>query len=186
MPSNPQLDVWDSCCLLGVLNNEQDKVPALLAQMPKFESGSAVLGIPSVVISEVVTLADGSPAEGPIKSFLSNPFVQILAPTVEVHFLSAHLQYRFDSRRLPELKEKAIAAGCSPDQATRLRSKDAEILATALHYKADRLTSYDPFLRFLGEEYITKESGLVIGIPGTSFLPFDFGENDEPAKSQKP
>jgi predicted nucleic acid-binding protein len=185
MPSKPELDVWDSCCLLGVLNNEQDKVPALLAQMPKFESGSAVLGIPSAVISEVVTLADGSAADGPVRAFLSNPYVQILAPTVEVSFLSAQLQYRFDSRRLLELKEMAVAAGCSPEQATRLRSKDADILATALHYKADRLTTYDPFLRFLGEQYITKEKGLVIGIPDTSFLPFDFGR-DDPDKARKP
>jgi predicted nucleic acid-binding protein len=75
---------------------------------------------------------------------------------------------------MPELKRRAIAAGCPKDQAKRLRSKDADILATALHYKAARLTTYDPFLRFLGQEYITKETGLVIDIPKTSFLPLDF------------
>ena len=32
MLSKIDLDVWDSCCIIGVLNNEQDKVPALLAQ----------------------------------------------------------------------------------------------------------------------------------------------------------
>lgn len=84
------------------------------------------------------------------------------------------MQYRFDSKRMPELKRRAIAAGCPKDQAKRLRSKDADILATALHYKAARLTTYDPFLRFLGQEYITKETGLVIDIPKTSFLPLDF------------
>jgi hypothetical protein len=75
---------------------------------------------------------------------------------------------------MPDLKERAIAAGCSKDQALRLRSRDAEILATALHYKAARLTTYDPFLRFLGQEYITKETGLVIDIPHSSFLPLEF------------
>jgi hypothetical protein len=75
---------------------------------------------------------------------------------------------------MPDLRVKAIAAGCSKNQALRLRSKDADILATALHYKAARLTTYDPFLRFLGQEYITKETGLVIDIPPTSFLPLDF------------
>ena len=75
---------------------------------------------------------------------------------------------------MPDLKVKAIAAGCSKNQAIRLRSKDADILATALHYKATRLTTYDPFLRFLGQEYITKETGLVIDIPQTSYLPLDF------------
>jgi hypothetical protein len=43
-----------------------------------------------------------------------------------------------------------------------------------LHYKVARLTTYDPFLQFLGQEYITKETGLVIDIPQTSFLPMDF------------
>ena len=170
MPSKPELDVWDSCCLIGVLNDERDKVPALLAQMPKFESGESVLGIPQVVISEVVTLADGSPAELPLKKFLANTYVEILTPTVEVGILSGRLQYRFDSRRMPELKNKAVAAGCPANQTIRLRTKD--VFATALHYKANRLTTYDPFLRFLGQEYIAAEMGLIIDVPRTSFLPF--------------
>jgi hypothetical protein len=174
MPNKPELDVWDSCCLIGVLNGEQDKVPALLAQMPRYESGESVLGVPNGVISEVVTLADGSSASEPLKRFLANPYIQTLTPTVEVSILSGQLQHRFDSRRVPGLKEKAMAAGCSNDQAIRLRTKDADILATALHYKAARLTTYDPFLRFLGQEYLTKETGLVIDIPQTSFLPLDF------------
>jgi predicted nucleic acid-binding protein len=174
MPTKPELDVWDSCCLIGVLNGEKDKVPALLAQMPRFESGDAVLGVPNGVISEVVTLADGSSAAEPLKRFLANAYVQTLTPTVEVSIRSGELQHRFNSQRMPDLKERAIAAGCSKDQALRLRSRDAEILATALHYKAARLTTYDPFLRFLGQEYITKETGLVIDIPHSSFLPLEF------------
>jgi predicted nucleic acid-binding protein len=174
MPTKPELDVWDSCCLIGVLNNEVDKVPALLAQITRFESGEAILGVPNGVISEVVTLADGSSAEEPLKRFLANPFIQTLTPTVEVSILSGQLQYRFDSRRMPDLRNKAIAAGCSSHQSVRLRSKDAEVLATALHYKARRLTTYDPFLRFLGQEYVTKEKGLIIDAPETSFLPLDF------------
>jgi predicted nucleic acid-binding protein len=176
MPSKPELDVWDSCCLIAVLNNEQDKVPALLAQMQKYESGEAVLGVPNGVISEIVRLADGSSASDPLRHFLANPYIQVLTPTVEVGLLSGQLQYRFDSRKIPEMKGKAIAAGCSNDQALRLRSRDAEILATALHYKANRLTTYDPFLRFLGQEYITKERGLVVDVPQTSFLPLDFSK----------
>jgi hypothetical protein len=142
--------------------------------MPRYESGEAVLGVPNGVISEVVALADGSSAAEPLKRFLANPYIQTLTPTVEVSILSGQLQHRFDSRRMPDLKGKAIAAGCPKNQAIRLRSKDADILATALHYKAARLTTYDPFLRFLGQEYITKETGLVIDIPQTSFLPLDF------------
>lgn len=185
MPNKPELDVWDSCCLIGTLNNEQDKVPALLAQIPRYEAGEAVLGVPNGVISEVVTLADGSPAAEPVKRFLANPYIEILTPTVEVSILSSQLQYRFDSRRMPELKDKAIAAGCSPEQALRLRSKDAEILATALHYKATRLTTYDPFLRFLGQEYLTKETGLVIDVPQTSFLPLEFPKSNGQASVPK-
>jgi hypothetical protein len=41
MPSKPELDVWDSCCLIAVLNNEQDKVPALLAAWRSTPSISA-------------------------------------------------------------------------------------------------------------------------------------------------
>jgi hypothetical protein len=58
-------------------------------------------------------------------------------------------------------------------EANRLKSRDSEILATALVYKAQRLTTYDPFLCFLGKEYITPETGLVIGPPDSSLLPFD-------------
>ncbi len=186
MPTKPELDVWDSSCLLGVLHNEQDKIPALLAQMPRYESGEAVLGVPNGVISEVVTLADGSSAAEPLKRFLANSYIQTLTPTVEVSLLSGQLQHRFDSRRMLDLKEKAVAAGCSNEQALRLRSKDADILATALHYKAARLTTYDPFLRFLGQEYITKETGMVIDLPQTSFLPLEFpmqNESDTTASS---
>lgn len=174
MPNRPDLDVWDTCCLIGVLNAEQDKVPALLAQIPRYESGDAILGIPNGVISEVVTLADGSSAAEPLKQFIANPYIETLTATVEVSILSGQLQHRFNSQRMPELKTKAIAAGCSKEQAIRLRAKDAEILATALHYKAARLTTYDPFLRFLGREYITPETGLVIDPPQTSFLPLEF------------
>ncbi|MGA2890779.1 MAG: type II toxin-antitoxin system VapC family toxin [Terracidiphilus sp.] len=174
MPNNPSLDVWDSCCIIGVLNGEKDKVPALLAQMSKYESGYAVLGVPNGVISEVVALADGSSAAEPLKQFLANSYIQTLTPTVEVSILSGQLQHRFDSKRMPDLREKAIAAGCPKDQAIRLRSKDADILATALHYKAARLITYDPFLRFLGQQFIATETGLVIDIPQSSFLPLDF------------
>lgn len=44
--SRPTLDVWDSCCLIGILNGEKDKLPALLAQTRFFETGAAVLGLP--------------------------------------------------------------------------------------------------------------------------------------------
>src|ERR1039458_1783646 len=119
MPNKPELDVWDSCCLIAVLNSEQDKVPALLAQIQRYESGEAVLGVPNADISEVVRLADGSPASDPLRRFLANPYIELLTPTVEVGLLSGQLQYRFDSRNSSELKEKAVAAGCSNDQADR-------------------------------------------------------------------
>lgn len=45
--------------------------------------------------------------------------------------------------------------------------------ATAIVHKAKRLTTYDPFLCFLGKEYIEPETGLVISPPDSSFLPFD-------------
>jgi hypothetical protein len=172
-PAKPDLDVWDSCCLIGVLNKEQDKLPALLAQTQYFETGKAVLGIPTTAITEVVTLSDGTPAEPKLKEFLDNHYIELLQPTLEVSLMSGKLQYRFDSKRMPELRTKAIAAGVPNNQAQRLKTKDSEILATALIYKAQRLTTYDPFLIFLGKEYVTLETGLVIGPPDSSWLNFD-------------
>lgn len=172
-PAKPDLDVWDSCCLIGVLNKEQDKLPALLSQTQYFETGKAILGLPSAAVSEIVTLSDGSPAGPKVKEFLDNSYVELLQPTLDVSVKSSNLQYRFDSKRMPELKTKAIAAGVPNNQANRLGSRDSEILATALVYKAQRLTTYDPFLIFLGKEYITPETGLVIGPPDSSWLNFD-------------
>jgi hypothetical protein len=172
-PAKPELDVWDSCCLIGVLNKEQDKLPALLAQAQYFETGKAILGLPSAVVTEVVTLADGSAAGPKVREFLDNSYVELLQSTIEVSMKSSELQHRFDSRRMQELKAKAIAAGVPPDQANRLKSRDSEILATAIVHKAKRLTTYDPFLTFLGREYITPETGLVISPPDSSFLPFE-------------
>jgi hypothetical protein len=58
------------------------------------------------------------------------------------------------------------------DNAKKLGGKDSEILASAIIYKADRLTTYDPFLIFLGREYLEKETGLVIDRPTSPYLPF--------------
>jgi hypothetical protein len=172
MPTKPDLEVWDSCCLTGILNNEKDKVPALLSRTRSFEQGEAILGIPIVVIGEVVALSDGTPAKDKVERFLQNPYVETLESTREVGILCGELQYRFDSRRLPELKAEAIKAGVPNNQVIRLRHADSEVLATALHYKAKKLTTYDPFLIFIGAKYITGETGLVIGPPDTEFLPF--------------
>ena len=73
---------------------------------------------------------------------------------------------------MPDLKEKAIAAGVPKDRAQRLTPKDSEILAAALEYKAARLTTYDPFMLFIGKEYIRPETGLIIDLPDSSWLPF--------------
>lgn len=78
MPTKPDLEVWDSCCLTGILNNEKDKVPALLSRTHSFEQGEAILGIPIVVIGEVVALSDGTPAKDKVERFLQNPYVETL------------------------------------------------------------------------------------------------------------
>ena len=170
--SKPTLDVWDSCCLIGILNGEKEKLPALLAQTRFFETGAAMMGLPIAVLDEVVTLADGTSAEEKVRAFLMNPYVLPLHPNLEVSFKSKSLRMRFDGKNTPELYDKALAAGVPKDQARKLGVKDSEILSTALFYQADRLTTYDPFLLFLGREYIEKESGLVIDLPTSPFLPF--------------
>jgi hypothetical protein len=155
------------------LNGEKDKLPALLSQTQKFEDGIAVLGIPSVVVSEIVTLSDGTSAEEKMRKFLDNPYVVPLQTTQEVATLSSRLQYRFDTKRLSGLRAKAIEAGVPKDNANKLKRADADVLATALVYNAERLTTYDPFLLFIGREYITPETSLVIDLPDTSLLPFE-------------
>jgi hypothetical protein len=165
LTGKPALDVWDSCCIIGILNAEKDKLPALLSQTRLFEGGQALLGIPIGAVPEVVTLSDGTPAEQKIRTFMDNAYVVPLLPNLDVSFKSTSLRYRFDSKRMPELKTKAIAAGVPPDRANKLGVKDSEILATALVCKADRLTTYDPFLIFIGKEYIAPETGLIIGPP---------------------
>jgi hypothetical protein len=180
MPSSgkPELDVWDSCCLIGLLNNELDKVPALLAQTPLFETGKAKLGLPIAVLDEVVTLADGSSAETKLRQFLDNPYVLRLQSNEEVSFLAKNLRMRFDGNRDPKVTAKALLAGVPKDQTKKLGMKDSEILATAIFYKANRLTTYDPFLIFLGECYIQKEEGMIIAKPLSPFL--DFPPDAEP------
>jgi hypothetical protein len=103
---------------------------------------------------------------------MDNSYVVPLLPTLDVSFKSTSLRYRFDGKRMTDLKAKAIAAGVPPDKANKLGVKDSEILATALVYKADRLTTYDPFLIFIAKEYITPETGLIVGPPDSPFLPF--------------
>jgi hypothetical protein len=170
--SKPTLDVWDSVCVIGILNDEKDKLPALLAQTRLFETGAAVLGLPIAALDEIVTLSDGTSAEEKVRAFLLNPYVLPLHSNLEVSFKSKNLRMRFDSKRMPELYDKAIAAGVPKDQAKKLRMKDSEILASALFYQANRLTTYDPLLLFLGSEYIQKETGLIIDRPSSPFLPF--------------
>jgi hypothetical protein len=170
--SKPLLDVWDSCCLIGILNAEQDKLPALLAQTRLFETGAALLGLPIAVLDEVVTLSDGTSAEQKVRAFLSNPYVLPLHSNVEVSFKSKSLRMRFDGKVIPDLYDRAVAAGVPKDQAKKLGVKDSEILGSALFYQADRLTTYDPFLLFIGHEFVEKETGLVIERPRSPFLPF--------------
>jgi len=107
-----------------------------------------------------VTLSDGTSAEEKMSKFLDNPYVVPLQATQEVAMTSSRLQFRFDSKRMPELRDKAIAAGVPKDNASKLRRADADVLATALVYKAARLTTYDPLLLFIGKTYITPETGL--------------------------
>lgn len=170
--SKPAIDVWDSCCLIGVLNGEADKLPALLAQTRLFESGASMLGLPMAALDEVVMLSDGTPADEKVKQFLLNPYVLTLQPNLDTSFKSKNLRMRFDTKNMPELSAKAIAFGVPKDQSKKLGVKDSEIVATALVYKAARLTTYDPFLIFLGREFLEKETGLVIDKPAPLYLPF--------------
>ncbi len=170
--SKPTLDVWDSCCLIGILNGEKDKLAALLAQTRFFETGAAMLGLPIAALDEVIILSDGTSAEEKVRAFLLNPYVLPLHPNLEISFKSKNLRIRFDVKNLPELHDKAVAAGVPKDQAKKLRVKDSEILATALFYEATRLTTFDPFLLFLAHEYIEKETGLIVDRPASPFLPF--------------
>lgn len=165
----PILIAWDSCCILGLFNKESDKLSQLTYELRECEEGRAVLGIAFATLSEITKLADGSPALQTLELFLQLPFVQLLNGNKEVGLLANRLVDRFDLRGQPDLLEKSREFGCPPDQ-KRLRSKDADILATAIVYKAVRLTTYDPLLRFLGTEFIRSEYGMIVDKPLSSLL----------------
>ena len=173
MPSRPpSLIAWDSCCIFGLFNKEADKINGLIYELRECDEGRATLGIATASLGEITRLADGSPALETLEQFLELPFVQLLNGNKEVGLLASRLGHRFDLRKKPELLVKALAFGCPKDQ-NRLRAKDAEILATAIVYNADRLTTYDPFLRFLGTEFIRAEYGTTVDTPLSSLLPFE-------------
>jgi hypothetical protein len=165
----PILIAWDSCCILGLFNREQDKLPGLTYELRECEEGRAALGIATASLGEITKLADGSPALLTLEQFLQLSFVQPLNGNKEVGLLASRLGHRFDLRADPELLAKAHEFGCPPDQ-KRLKAKDAEILATAIVYKAARLTTYDPLLRFLGAEFIRAEFGMLVDKPSSSLL----------------
>jgi len=170
MPSKPPaLIVWDSCCLIGLFNQEEDKAAGLTYELRECSEGRSALGIASASIGEVITLADGTPAYPVLEQFLDAPFLQILSSNREVGLLASKLGSRFDLRAQPEILQKAIDFGCPKDQ-KRLKSKDAEILATAIVYNAIRLTTYDPFLRFLGANFIQAEYGIAVDMPASTLL----------------
>lgn len=171
MPNKPPplLINWDSCCLLGLFNKEPDKTAGLTYELRECDEGRAVLGIATATLGEVTRLADGSPAIQTLEHFLDLPFVQLLNNNKEVGLLANRLGQRFDLRSQPVLLARAALLGYPADQ-KRLKSKDAEILATAIVYKAARLTTYDPFLIFIGKEFISKEYGLVVDEPSSSLL----------------
>ncbi len=170
MPNKaPILIAWDSCCILGLFNKEQDKFAGLTYELRECDEGRAYLGIASATLSEITRLADGSAAYPHLESFMQFPFIQQLNTTREVGLLSSKLGHRFDLRAQPELLAEARAFGCPNDQ-NRLRPKDAEILATAIVYKAVQLTTYDPLLRFLGARFIHSEYGVVVDKPSSSLL----------------
>jgi hypothetical protein len=172
MPNRPpDLYVWDTCCILGLFNNEQDKIAGLLSEIAQCEAGRAYLGVPTAAMGEVVRLADGQPADKALEAFLDQHYVQQLNNTREIGLLTSQLRFRFDLRNQPEKLQLAVAFGCPTDQ-KQLKAKDAEIIATTIVYNAARLTTYDPFLRFIGQEFITPEFGVIVDVPSSSFLPF--------------
>ena len=144
LPS-PDLDVWDSCCLIGVLNNEQDKLPALLAQHNTLRLEKLFWESRPRAVTEVVTLSDGTPAEPKSKEFLDNPYVELLQPTLEVSIKSGNAPIPFRQQTDARVEDESDCRGVSRGSSNRLKSRDSEILATALVYKAQRLTTYDPF-----------------------------------------
>jgi hypothetical protein len=127
------------------------------------------LGIASATLSEITRLADGSPAYPSLELFLQLPFIQLLNSNQEIGLLASRMGHRFDFSNNSELLAKAANFGCPKNQ-KRLKNKDAEILATAIVYKAVRLTTYDPFLRFLGAEFVQNESGMIVDTPSSSLL----------------
>jgi hypothetical protein len=64
---------------------------------------------------------NGTSAEEKMSKFLDNPYVVPLQATQEVAIMSSRLQFRFDTKRMPELRAKAIAEGVPKDNANKLK-----------------------------------------------------------------
>ena len=82
-----------------------------------------MLGLPMAALDKVVTLSDGTSAEQKVRDFLANPYVLPLNPNLEISFKSKNLRMRFDSKTLPEMYDKAVAAGVPKDQAKKSKNQ---------------------------------------------------------------
>jgi len=158
-----RLVYWDSCCFLGLLNNEQDKVHLCQGAIQKAEGGELVIITSAISFIEVIRMK-GKPklkkaVETTIQKFFSNSFIYIHNVDREVGIKARNLMWKHQS----------------------LQPKDSIHLATALLHNVPTLHTFDDDLLNLKDK--TVEQKIKICRPDIGYQ-MDFDDLNEQDKKE--
>jgi len=159
-----QIVYWDSCCFLGLLNNEQDKVHLCQGTIRKAESGELIIVTSAITFIEVIRMK-GKPKlkkaiENTIQQFFSNSFISIHNVDREVGIRARNLMWRHQA----------------------LQPKDSIHLATALFHNIPTLHTFDNELLSLKDRHIKQK--IKICKPDIQYQ-MDFDDLNKEAKQPK-
>ncbi len=134
-----QIVYWDSCCFLGLLNNEQDKVSLCQGTIKKAEEGDLIIVTSAMTFIEVIRMK-GKPklkknVETTIQKFFSNSFIYIRNVDREVGIRARNLMWKHQA----------------------LQPKDSIHLATALLHNIPTLHTFDDYLLNLKDKAIKQK-----------------------------
>ena len=138
-PMAKQIVYWDSCCFLGLLNNEKDKVHLCKGTMKKAENDELIIATSAITFIEVIRMK-GKPkleksVENTIQKFFFNSFIYIHNVDREVGNKARNLMWKHQS----------------------LQPKDSIHLATALLHNIPTLHTFDEGLLKLKDKAIKQK-----------------------------
>jgi predicted nucleic acid-binding protein len=126
---------WDADCFLGFLKEENDKIQQCLGVTELAEKGKLIIVTSAITLIEVVKLDNllrlvDAKAEKKIRSFFSNPYIDIHNVDREVGILARDLIWK-----------------------EMLTQRDAIHIATALKLKLNKMHTFDAQLYKLNNKY---------------------------------